>query len=63
MKQQYNLKENIKHNDLAELVNTTFSVDQYKSKLGEDENIIVIAFVVMDYRSCTRTKSVFRNWT
>lgn len=48
MKQQYNLKENIKHNDLAELINTTFSVDQYKSKLGEDENIIVIAFVVMD---------------
>jgi len=40
--------ENISHNDLSNLVNSTFSVDQYKSKLGEDENVIVIAFVVMD---------------
>ncbi len=46
--QQSNLNENIKHNDLSELVNPIISVDQYKSKLGEDENIIVIAFVVMD---------------
>ena len=48
MMQQSNLKENISHNDLSNLVNTTISVDQYKSKLGEDENIIVIAFIVMD---------------
>lgn len=40
--------ENISHNDLSNLVNTTFSVDQFKSKLGDDENIIVISFVVMD---------------
>jgi hypothetical protein len=40
--------ENISHNDLSNLVNSTFSVDQYKSKLGDDENVIVIAFVVMD---------------
>ena len=46
--QQSNLKENIHHNDLSDLVNTTISVDQYKSKLGEDENIVVVAFVVMD---------------
>jgi len=46
--QQSNLKENISHNDLSNLVNSTISVDQYKSKLGEDENIIVIAFIVMD---------------
>lgn len=50
MKQQHksNISENIKHNDLAELVKTTFSVDEYKSKLGEDDNVIVCAFVVMD---------------
>lgn len=43
-----NINENIKHNDLAGLVKSDFSVDQYKSKLGEDENVIVIAFTVMD---------------
>ncbi len=50
MMQQHksNISENIKHNDLAGLVNPTFSVDQYKSKLGDDENVIVVAFVVMD---------------
>lgn len=45
---QHNLKENIQHNDLSSLVDTTFSVDQYKSKLGEDENVIVVAFKVKD---------------
>ena len=50
MMQQHksNISENIKHNDLAGLVKQVFSVDQYKSKLGEDENVIVIAFIVMD---------------
>ena len=43
-----NISENIKHNDLAGLINATFSIDQYKSKLGNDENVIVIAFIVMD---------------
>jgi hypothetical protein len=44
MMQQHksNISENIKHNDLAGLVNSTFSIDQYKSKLGTDENVIVI---------------------
>jgi len=40
--------ENIKHNDLVSLISTTFSIDQFKSKLGSDENVIVVAFKVLD---------------
>ena len=38
----------IQNNDLEDLVLTTFSIDQYKSKVGKDENIVVVAFDVKD---------------
>lgn len=38
----------IQHNDLVDLINTTFSIDQYKSKVGKDENVVVVAFSVSD---------------
>ena len=38
----------IQHNDLEDLVSTTFSIDQYKSKVGDDKNVVVIAFEVKD---------------
>ena len=29
----------IQNNDLIDLVQSTFSVDQYKSKIGDDEDV------------------------
>jgi hypothetical protein len=37
--------EGLKAGDLEGLVEKRFSVDQYKSKMGEDKNICVLAFV------------------
>jgi len=42
--QQFN--EGLKAGDLEGVVSKTFSVDQYKSKMGDDRNIMVLAFVV-----------------
>ena len=41
--QQFN--EGLKAGDLDGIVADTFSVDRYKSKMGEDKNICVLAFV------------------
>jgi hypothetical protein len=38
----------IQHNDLEDLIKTTFSIDQFKSKVGKDENVVVVAFSVTD---------------
>ncbi len=42
--QQFN--EGLKAGDLEGVVSPRFSVDQYKSKMGEDKNILVLGFVV-----------------
>ena len=39
------LKEGLKAGDLEGIVEKRFSVDQYKSKMGEDKDICVLAFV------------------
>lgn len=38
--------EGLKAGDLEGVVSNKFSVDQYKSKMGEDKNIMVLAFTV-----------------
>ena len=40
------IKEGLKAGDLDGVVSNRFSVDQYKSKMGEDKNIMVLAFTV-----------------
>lgn len=40
------LHEGLKSEDLKDLVGSTFDVDSYKSKMGDDENIVVLAFEV-----------------
>ena len=40
------LKEGLKAGDLEGVVDKRFSVDQFKSKMGEDKNIMVLAFTV-----------------
>lgn len=42
------LNENIKHNDLVDLIQDIVSIDQYKSKIGDDKNVVVVAFKVLD---------------
>lgn len=46
--QSNQLNENIKYNDLVDLIQDTVSIDQYKSKIGDDANIVVVAFKVED---------------
>ena len=41
-----NIYEGLKAGDLEGVVDKRFSVDQYKSKMGEDKNILVLGFVV-----------------
>ena len=40
------VKEGLKAGDLQDVVSSTFSVDQYKSKMGDDRNIMVLCFSV-----------------
>lgn len=46
--QSNNLNENIKHNDLEDLISNVVSIDQFKSKLGDDDKVVVIAFEISD---------------
>jgi len=50
MKQQSNsyLSEGMKPGDLDTFVSEIFTIDKFKSKMGEDEDISVIAFRVKD---------------
>lgn len=46
--QSNQLNENIKHDDLNSLIQPIVSIDQYKSKVGDDANVVVLAFKVLD---------------
>jgi len=43
-----NLTEGLRSGDLNEFVNDVFTVDQYRSKMGEDRDIVVIGFTVRE---------------
>jgi len=40
------LDENLRAGDLVHLVKKVFEIDSYKSKIGDDEGIIVVTFIV-----------------
>jgi hypothetical protein len=42
------LFEGLRPKDLKDLVSNVFTIDQYKSKMGEDKDIVVIGFKVND---------------
>ena len=42
------ISEGLRPNDLTNMVSHRFTIDQYKSKMGDDETIVVIAFKVKD---------------
>ena len=46
--QKHNLSEGLRSGDLKELVSDLFTVDQYRSKMGEDRDIVVLGFHVRD---------------
>jgi len=43
-----NLKEGLESKDLKEYVSDLFTVDQYKSKMGEDRDVVVLGFKVKE---------------
>ena len=47
---QQALCEGLKSEDLKDLVKSVFEVDSYKSKMGEDENVVVLAFEVTGHQ-------------
>jgi len=40
------LMENLRQNDLQNLVKKVFEIDSFKSKIDEDENVVVLSFTV-----------------
>jgi hypothetical protein len=44
MQTKSNLTEGLEINDLKRLVHTELHIDEFKSKLGRDEDIIVLSF-------------------
>ena len=46
--QKHNLSEGLQRGDLKEFVSDVFTVDQYKSKMGEDSDIVVLGFHVKE---------------
>ncbi len=42
------LNEGLRYGDLENYVSELFTIDQYKSKMGEDEDVVVIGFRVKD---------------
>jgi hypothetical protein len=52
--QQHNmLTESLRYGDLKEYVSDLFTVDQYRSKMGEDADIVVIGFRVKEKHPAT----------
>jgi len=46
--QQHKLNEGLRSGDLENYVSELFTVDQYKSKMGEDKDVIVLGFHVRE---------------
>lgn len=46
--QRSNLTEGLRTNDLKDFVSDLFTVDQYRSKMGEDKDVVVIGFKVSE---------------
>lgn len=46
MHRYHQFNEGLEHDDLARLVSEKITIDEYKSKIGDDEEIVVITFTV-----------------
>ena len=45
---RYKLSEGLRQGDLTYMISNRFMIDQYKSKMGDDETVIVISFKIKD---------------
>lgn len=45
---KFKLIEGLRSGDLADLVENVFSIDTYKSKMGEDKDVAVLTFTIKD---------------
>ena len=45
---QNKLLEGLRPLDLKEMINPTFSIDTFKSKMGEDKDVVVLSLTVKD---------------
>lgn len=52
-KQNKKLFEGLRKGDLNELIDNNVSIDRYKSKMGEDDGIVVLGFKVMHKEAAT----------
>jgi len=41
-----NITESLRANDLQNLVKKVFEIDSFKSKVGNDEDVVVLSFTV-----------------
>jgi hypothetical protein len=48
MNQRHNISEGLRSGDLTNYVSEVFSVDRYSSKMGEDQDIVVLGFRVKE---------------
>lgn len=48
-----NLTEGLRAGDLSDMVSPVFSIDQYKSKMGQDEDTVVVSFKVKEKMAAT----------
>jgi hypothetical protein len=46
--QKRKLNENLRYGDLKNFVSEVFTIDRYKSKMGEDQDIVVLSFKVKE---------------
>lgn len=52
-KQNKKLFEGLRKGDLNELIDKNISIDRYKSKMGDDDNIVVLGFKVLHKDAAT----------
>ena len=43
-KKNKKLNEGLEYGDLTDTIDPVFSIDRYRSKMGDDDNIVVVAF-------------------
>lgn len=48
MQSEHKINESIQYNDLVDLIDPSISIDQYKSKIDDDANVVVVAFKITD---------------
>jgi len=46
-----NLKEGFDHKDLETLVKPTLHIDEFASKMGDDDDIVVVSFYIRDHQA------------